>query len=98
MPVWSDLRLLCGHTVVAGQANTAVLVIAGLLAACMQQRIDPDSGWLGCRYGIIVSQMVFISIDIFATICLGYAMTLARPARSDRQHPQLAAPHHPACI
>ena len=34
-----------------------------------------------CRYGIILSQMVFISIDIFATICLGYCLTLARPAK-----------------
>ncbi|DBB17796.1 TPA: hypothetical protein ACH3X3_002824 [Trebouxia sp. C0006] len=32
-------------------------------------------------YGIVLCQMVFISTDIFATIFLGYAMTLARPAK-----------------
>ncbi|KAL3158258.1 hypothetical protein ABBQ38_010509 [Trebouxia sp. C0009 RCD-2024] len=32
-------------------------------------------------YGMILSQMVFISIDIFATICLGYCLTLAHPAK-----------------
>lgn len=36
---------------------------------------------LSCRYGIVLCQMVFISTDIFATIFLGYAMTLARPAK-----------------
>ncbi|DBA79899.1 TPA: hypothetical protein ACH3X1_008117 [Trebouxia sp. C0004] len=32
-------------------------------------------------YGIVLCQMVFISTDIFATIFLGYAVTLARPAK-----------------
>ena len=49
--------------------------------ACCMSNMLFTIHMLCCRYGIVLSQMVFISIDIFATIFLGYAMTLSRPAK-----------------
>ena len=69
----------CNHSGQMHLQNTSKLYC--MHAACCMSHMLFTIHMLCCRYGIVLSQMVFISIDIFATIFLGYAMTLSRPAK-----------------